>query len=480
MRRGTTIRSLKRDLQEAPDYATWRQLSEALDEAEGGAAWRADDASMHYDAGALRDSLHTLERLTRQGSPLALVEALKTGLYQHQLTLSDPLLYRRSRVGTKHLVERYLDAVTAAMQHLCEVEVPGMDEATKLKTFEAQAKNVGASALLLSGGATLGLFHIGVVKALFEQALLPQIVSGASTGSMIAGGLCTRTDDELFELLGDPTRFIDTQVFRLSGLGQIRDAQALMANDQLLRAIEGNMRTDTFLESYERTGRILCMSVSPTRARQKPRLLCHTTAPDVLVTSASLASCAIPGLFSPTALMRRRGGVVSEAVPGERWSDGSVEGDLPTERLARLLGVNYTIVSQTNPHVLAFTRAKVRDGALPVVTDLVSSSLAAQGFQLLSVARRHTRRPGLRRLLDRAHSIADQRYLGDITLAPKLTAWNYGIALRNASDADLMRLIRQGERATWPRLAMIDAGTRVSRTLHGCVARLKAKAAAAG
>ena len=479
MRRGTTIRSLKRDLQEAPDYATWRQLSEALDEEEGGAAWRADDASTHYDAGGLRDSLHTLERLTRRGSPLALVEALKTGLYQHQLTLSDPLLYRRSRVGTKHLVERYLDAVTAAMQHLCEVEIPGMDEATKLKTFEAQANNVGASALLLSGGATLGLFHIGVVKALFEQALLPQIVSGASTGSMIAGGLCTRTDDELFELLGDPARFIDTQVFRLSGLGQIRDAQALMANDQLLRAIEVNMREDTFLESYERTGRILCMSVSPTRARQKPRLLCHTTAPDVLVTSASLASCAIPGLFSPTALMRRRGGVVSEAVPGERWSDGSVEGDLPTERLARLLGVNYTIVSQTNPHVLAFTRAKVRDGALPVVTDLVSSSLAAQGFQLLSVARRHTRRPGLRRLLDRAHSIADQRYLGDITLAPKSTAWNYGIALRNASEADLMRLIRQGERATWPRLAMIDAGTRVSRTLHGCVARLKAKAAAA-
>jgi TAG lipase / steryl ester hydrolase / phospholipase A2 / LPA acyltransferase len=474
MRRGTTIRSLKRDLEEAPDYATWRELSEALDELEGGTAWRAEDASTHYDAGALRDSLHTLERLTRDGPPLALVDALKTGLYQYQLTLSDPLLFRHARVGTKHLVARYLDAVEAAMNHLCDTEIPGMDRATKLVTFSGQANNVGASALLLSGGATLGLFHIGVVKALFEQGLLPQIVSGASTGSMIAGGLCTRTDAELADVLSDPASFIDTRVFRLAGLSQMRDDHALMAGDQLLQAIEGNMRADTFLESYERTGRILCMSVSPTRARQKPRLLCYTTAPDVLVTSASLASCAIPGLFSPTALMRRRGEVVSEAVPGERWSDGSVEGDLPTERLARLLGVNYTIVSQTNPHVLAFTRAKVRDGALPVVTDLVSSSLAAQGFQLLSVARRHTRRPGLRRLLDRAHSIADQRYLGDITLAPKLTAWNYGIALRNASGDDLMRLIRQGERATWPNLAMIDAGTRVSRTLHACVARLKA------
>ena len=474
MGRRKTIRTLKRELEHASDYPTWHALSEALDDLEGGTEWRAEDSSTHYDAGALRDSLHTLERVTRQRDALAMVEALKTGLYQHQLTLSDPLLFRHSRVGTKHLVERYLDAVTEAMTYLCEAEIPGMPHEAKLRTFEAQAKNVGASALLLSGGATLGLFHIGVVKALFEQGLLPQIVSGASTGSMIAGGLCTRTDDELAAVLRDPIAHVDAHVFRLAGLTQMRDEQALMATDELKRAIEINMRSDTFREAYERTGRILCMSVSPTRARQKPRLLCYATAPDVLVTSASLASCAIPGLFAPTALMRRRDGVLSEQVPGERWSDGSVEGDLPTERLARLLGVNYTIVSQTNPHVLAFARARVRDGALPLLTDLVSSSMAAQGVQLLNVARRHTRKPGLRRLLDRAHGIADQRYLGDITLAPKLSAWNYGIALRNASDDDLMRLIRQGERATWPRLAMIDAGTRVSRTLHGCVAKLKA------
>lgn len=477
MGRRKTIRTLKRALSEAEDYPTWRQISEALDLEEGGAAWRAEDDSPHYDASRLRASLQELERLTRDGPALALVDCLKVGLHQHQLTLSDPLLFGRSRVGTKHLVERYLDAVSAALNHLCEVDIPGMDLQTKLASFQGQANNVGTPALLLSGGASLGLFHIGVVKALWERDLLPQIVSGASTGSMIAGGLCTRTDEELAEVLRDPVGAIDTQVFRLALPSEIRRHSALMANDQLRRAIEANMADETFLEAYRRTGRILCMSVSPTRARQKPRLLCYTTAPDVLVTSASLASCAIPGLFSPTPLMRRRDGALSEAVPGERWSDGSVEGDLPTERLARLLGVNYTIVSQTNPHVLAFTRAQVRDGALPIVTDLMASSVAAQGLQLLSVARRHTRRPGLRRVLDRAHGIADQRYVGDITIAPKISAWNYGIVLRNASGDALMRLIRQGEQATWPRLDAIDAGTRVARTLAACVARLKAKAA---
>jgi TAG lipase/steryl ester hydrolase/phospholipase A2/LPA acyltransferase len=39
--------------------------------------------------------------------------------------------------------------------------------------------------------------HIGVVKTLFENKLLPRIVSGSSCGSIIAAILCTRTDEEI-------------------------------------------------------------------------------------------------------------------------------------------------------------------------------------------------------------------------------------------------------------------------------------------
>jgi hypothetical protein len=40
----------------------------------------------------------------------------------------------------------------------------------------------GRSALLLSGGAGLGIHHFGVVKALHEQGLLPRIISGTVIG----------------------------------------------------------------------------------------------------------------------------------------------------------------------------------------------------------------------------------------------------------------------------------------------------------
>jgi hypothetical protein len=37
----------------------------------------------------------------------------------------------------------------------------------------------------LSGGAYLGFYHMGVVKALWSQGLLPRVFSGASAGSIM-------------------------------------------------------------------------------------------------------------------------------------------------------------------------------------------------------------------------------------------------------------------------------------------------------
>jgi hypothetical protein len=60
----------------------------------------------------------------------------------------------------------------------------------------------GRTALLLSGGGSLGSFHIGVVKALFEHRMLPRVLAGSSVGSIVAGIIATRTDDELTDMIG--------------------------------------------------------------------------------------------------------------------------------------------------------------------------------------------------------------------------------------------------------------------------------------
>ena len=43
----------------------------------------------------------------------------------------------------------------------------------------------------------MGVYHMGVIKAMYDQGLLPRIISGASAGSLVAALVCTLTDDEM-------------------------------------------------------------------------------------------------------------------------------------------------------------------------------------------------------------------------------------------------------------------------------------------
>jgi Domain of unknown function (DUF3336)/Patatin-like phospholipase len=55
----------------------------------------------------------------------------------------------------------------------------------------------GRTALCLSGGAMMGLYHFGHVLGLMETDSLPNIISGTSAGSVVGAVLCTRTIEEL-------------------------------------------------------------------------------------------------------------------------------------------------------------------------------------------------------------------------------------------------------------------------------------------
>jgi TAG lipase/steryl ester hydrolase/phospholipase A2/LPA acyltransferase len=70
----------------------------------------------------------------------------------------------------------------------------------KLAFFSETRHAFGRSALLLSGGGGLGLYHSGIVKTLIEENMLPTVLSGSSAGSIVAGCVGVRTDEELPEV----------------------------------------------------------------------------------------------------------------------------------------------------------------------------------------------------------------------------------------------------------------------------------------
>lgn len=466
-------RRLGRALDEATSYAQWLEAARQLDEMDGLDQWRADADSPFYEASRIHRAQEHLRQFREQRDFSGLVNLLHESLHRHLGDIMHPELYETARAGTKHLIDAFLEEAEQAISEACRWDVPGVTRAMKQEIVGRAAHNFGRSALVLSGGASWGLFHMGVVKALWEEGLLPRVICGSSMGAYVAAALCVRTDHELKRLFeGDAD--LQLRHFKTLSIPGIWKTGAVMDSGRLLESIRHNVGTVTFHEAYQRTGRILNITVSPTRARQKPRLLNHMTAPDVLIAESVLASCSVPGLFPPCQLMKRASdGSAIPYIPDERWIDGTLYGDLPLMRLGRLLNVNHTIVSQVNPHVLPFLEPMAKPALLRSSMGFLVSSSRHVTANALKLAGQTLPEGYSRQAVDTLKSVTEQVYTGDINIFPPVRPKMWTRILSNPKAEDLDTYTAMGQQAAWPKLAMIRNHTAISRLLERNLAWLQ-------
>jgi len=464
-----------KELEKAQTYRDWLSAAEEIDVLQGHSRWRGNDESGYYPYELLQEQIGLLTQYREQNRIACLVSYLQESLHRTLGELTDSHLYDTSLVGTKYLVEQYLDEVETTLDYLCDAEIDAMDDTKKLKLFKHARNNFGRSALMLSGGGAFGIYHLGIIKALLEQGLLPSIISGTSMGAIVTGLVGTHSDEELLEKLSIPEDN-DFSPIKYRSIREMFTEKSLMESKQLLQCISNNIPELTFLEAYLRTGRAINITVSPTRAGQKARVLNYRTAPNVLVQYAVKASCSIPGVF-PSVQLRAKDaqGDIVPYMESEQWADGGVSTDIPMARIGRMFNANHFIVSQTNPHVLPFVANRAKSGVLPFMVDFASSSIHAQWHQIIAVTKKHTQNRTLRFWMDRADALLGQDYLGDINLHPDFPIKKYLKVMANPTDQEIHAFILTGERSTWPNLAKIRNQTRISRALARCYEKCYAR-----
>ncbi|NKI16119.1 DUF3336 domain-containing protein [Spongiibacter sp. KMU-166] len=452
---------------QAKSYAQWCEAAMIRDQKTGMEAWKRAESSRLYDYRSIRNRLTKLRDKRTSGDSKGLLFVLNEGIHGNMAGMGNDLLYQRAAFGTKALIEEYVTEIGDALEYLASDEANAISEAEKLDFFQRASHCFGRSALMLSGSGTLFYFHLGVVKSLWEQNLLPRIICGSSGGALIGSLVGTHSHTEL-EGIFDP-EYIRFEVEKENGiLGNIgllrRKPISVDGVKELYHRLIPEM---TFQEAQQATGFDLNVSVAPVETHQSSRLLNSIASPNVMVRDAVMASCAFPGFFPAVGLRAKdEYGNIRPYLEDRRWMDGSISDDMPIRRITRLYGVNHFIVSQTNPAALPFINREKDPVGLAVLKKAMKNTTRewlVAGNKLIShpaasQSPLHVAATMLGRVLS-------QTYTGDINIFPPSMLHNPMSLLSGRSSEEALALIHAGERASWPHIERIRIQTHISRVL---------------
>ncbi|EPZ33321.1 Dihydropteroate synthase domain-containing protein [Rozella allomycis CSF55] len=342
--RNRNLRRWQQGMKTAKDLNEYTHCAKGADKATHKDKWRKDPRSPYFDYNLIKEITDNLRgtRLSNQNfkekAQRMIKLLLESGVRCNLGGIMHERLYNQSYIGTKTIIEQF--------------------------TGE------------------------GVIKTMLDQGILPRIISGTSSGAIMAAIVCTRTDEQLLELYNDkeqhlklmsPLDSMSSRLLRFLRSGAMVDTD--YAVSVLRKCTLGDL---TFIEAYKKTGRILNISVIHEDHQKPPQILNYLTTPDVVIHSAVLASIAIPFMFRSVKLYKKipndelkpceigyehplkneRIRKFSESSPNfvthfdsigvHKWRDGTFKIDVPTEKLSQLFNTQFTIVSQVNPMIIPF------------------------------------------------------------------------------------------------------------------------------
>ena len=463
-----SLRQAERAMSHAQSYNEWVLGAKEHDLITGMAKWRQTDSSDLYDYQIIQARLQRLKACRNTGDDRGLLFTLNEGIHGNTGGMGNRALHHRAKFGTKDLVNEYINEISGALRYLADLESAEITFEEKLDFFHRASHCFGRTALMLSGGAALGNFHLGVLKTLVEQNLVPKVISGASAGSIFAAMIGTNTRDRLMELF-DVENLVTGVKEEANLIRRLWDHGYQKIDDDDVANMINNFVPDlTFEEAYKLTGLYINITVSPSEPLQKPRLLNAIASPNVLIRSAVRASSAVPGVFPPVTLSAKdKDGSIKPYLPLRKWIDGSFSDDLPAKRLARLYGVNHYIVSLTNPFVLPFATDPAHSGELhSTISRLAKVGVREYASIMGKLNRKWLKKfPKIESMFNQSFSVLAQNYTGDINIISRFWLKDPRRLLTLLTPEEMMAMIREGERATWPKVETIRVTSKVGRVL---------------
>jgi NTE family protein len=180
--------------------------------------------------------------------------------------------------------------------------------------------------LALGGGAVLGAVHIGVIKALEENSITTECISGTSIGALIASLFACGLDSASIEKSLSKQGWFDISNISLSKMG-------ILSNEKLGKFIDKHVGS----KNFDETQIPLAIVASDLIKGEKVILK------EGKIANAVMASTCIPGIFTPV------------TINGRVLVDGGITENLPITPLKdfnceTIVGIDLTNVKNIEPN----------------------------------------------------------------------------------------------------------------------------------
>ncbi|KAF7720083.1 Uncharacterized protein PECH_008043 [Penicillium ucsense] len=469
----------------AQTYEQWEEAAFELDELLSKDIWRQNPVSRHYDYRLILGRLEALMNARESEDILTLVNLLRSGLVRNLGNITSTKLFTHAYAGTKLLIDDYITQVALSIQYVASLQplpmqTSGFTSQAKLELLHDTRQAFGRTTLLLQGGSAFGVCHLGVVKALHLQGLLPRIITGTATGAMIAALVGIRTESELLAMVDGNT--VDLSAFDERRKTHARESRVwtgvrrmkrlllkgnLYDMDLLEECVRANVGDLTFEEAYARSKRILNITIATAGKTGTPNLLNYLTAPNVLIWSAAAASNAstVSSMSTGTPVIIYCKDETGSIVPWPHTKDATFhpwnqvnyhDSESPLTRIAELFNVNHFIVSQARPFLVPFLRSDLnlldrrQTGWSNITRSLTRLALAELRHRLRQLDYLGFLPGSCSRLL-----IGETIPGPNLTLIPDLSVRDFLKIFQQPTRARVSEWTLKGERGVWPAISAL-------------------------
>lgn len=501
-------REAHRAFKAVPTYEEWEYWAAKLDELDKHRyAWKYDISSPLYQYRSINEKLEAMHQAFEDGDEIFMEQLFRSGMSRFAGRIGRAELYGHLYYGSKALIEEYNTFMISILECLVRCwEVLGMRD--RVWKIESARQTIGRTALVLQGGSLFGLCHLGVMKGLQKQGLLPRIILGMGAGAVEAGLVAPMTEVELEEFLdkpdiiadalkwkedqvpkpqqdwsdrffGESSRWFDLLVERFKWLWS---DECMLDKEALLHCVDTQLGDITFHEAQRRSRREVNITIA-CDIPGTPNLLNYCTAPNVLIRSAVRA--AMISDFDKATDM-----ILEKSVDGDiqHWSindetpeyrafrrrrDGRaghqtlLHKDQAIDRATQMFNVNHFVVSQTRPYFMALDQQIFSLAQAPRFFPhfkLWLRSYIAQEirFYIRQLGRFIQLPQWLQKLI-----MDTRRARTDMTIIPDIGFREVDVLFRNPKKETVEHWMDVGEKSVWPYVAAL----RVRCNIEFCLQR---------